>query len=370
MAKMIINENERGLLFRDGRLHGLLLPGKYSVGAGIFGKTEIEVLRVDDEILPEKCRLNELALNSSARGSLQLVKVPDGHAALHFVDGNFRDFITAGRHAFFKEAGEHSFKIVDFDEPELSDEVAKYAELLPDSYLTTIEVGEHELARLLYNNKPIRTLKPGVYRFWSAPTRVSAVKADLRPTQECVSGQELLTLDKISIRVTLVYNSQIVDFDKSIDAGDLRGRLYSAAQLALREYVGGKTLDEILADRDGTARFVGEKLASAGEELGVKISATGVKDIIIPGEIRAIMNEVLLAEKRAEANVITRREEVASTRSLLNTAKLMDENKTLYRLKELEYLTKICEQVGGITLNGQGDVIAQLSALLSRKEPS
>ena len=368
MAKMIINENERGLLFRDGRFQGLLLPGKYSVGAGIFGRTEIEILRVDDEILPEKCRLAELASEKSTRDSVKLVKVPDGHAALHFVDGIFRDFITAGYHAFFKEAGEHSFKIVDFDEPELSEDVAKYAEKIPNSYIATIEVGEYELARLLYNNKPIRTLKPGIYRFWSAPTRVSSVKADLRPTQECVSGQELLTLDKIAIRVTLVYNLKISDFDKSVDAGDLRGRLYSAAQLALREFVGGKTLDELLAARDETARFVGAKLAEIGEELGVAISATGVKDIIIPGEIRAIMNEVLLAEKRAEANMITRREEVASTRSLLNTAKLMDENKTLYRLKELEYLTKICEQVGGITLSGQSDVIGQLTALISRRE--
>ena len=58
----------------------------------------------------------------------------------------------------------------------------------------------------------------------------------------------------------------------------------------------------------------------------MEIIDAGVKDIILPGEIRDIMNTVLIAEKRAQANVITRREEVASTRSLLNTAKLMEEN--------------------------------------------
>ena len=84
--------------------------------------------------------------------------------------------------------------------------------------------------------------------------------------------------------------------------------------------------------------------------------------------MREIMNTVLIAEKRAQANVITRREEVASTRSLLNTAKLLDENKTLYRLKELEYLERICENVGNITLNGNSDILTQLAAFIQKQE--
>lgn len=58
------------------------------------------------------------------------------------------------------------------------------------------------------------------------------------------------------------------------------------------------------------------------------------------------------------------REEVASTRSLLNTARLMEENQTLYKLKELEYLQKICENVGSISVTGGGDLLAQLTKIL------
>ena len=109
--------------------------------------------------------------------------------------------------------------------------------------------------------------------------------------------------------------------------------------------------------------YLTEKLREKEGELYLTVMEAGVKDIILPGEIRDIMNTVLIAEKRAQANVITRREEVASTRSLLNTAKLMDENQTLYRLKELEYLEKICEHVGSIHVSG-GNVLEQLSALM------
>ena len=96
----------------------------------------------------------------------------------------------------------------------------------------------------------------------------------------------------------------------------------------------------------------------------VNFLTAGIKDIILPGEIREIMNSVLVAEKTAQANVISRREEVASTRSLLNTAKLMDENKTLFKLKELEYLERICEQVGEISVGGSAGILEQLGKMM------
>lgn len=80
------------------------------------------------------------------------------------------------------------------------------------------------------------------------------------------------------------------------------------------------------------------------------------------------MNSVLVAEKTAQANVISRREEVASTRSLLNTAKLMDENKTLYKLKELEYLERICDRVGEISVNGNSGLVEQLGQLIGNRQ--
>ena len=126
-------------------------------------------------------------------------------------------------------------------------------------------------------------------------------------------------------------------------------------------------LDEILDAKAEISAFVLERLKAREKDLFVEITDAGVKDLILPGEVREIMNTVLLAEKRAQANVITRREEIASTRSLLNTARLMEENQTLYKLKELEYMERICEKVGNINLGGSGDALSQLMALLTRQ---
>jgi regulator of protease activity HflC (stomatin/prohibitin superfamily) len=176
-----------------------------------------------------------------------------------------------------------------------------------------------------------------------------------------ITGQEILTKDKVSLRLNLVCVYKINDFIKIVtEIDDYAEQMRVAAQLAVREYVGKLPLDEILENKDQISVFLLQALKSQEAKFFVEILGADVKDIILPGEIREIMNTVLVAEKRAQANVITRREEVASTRSLLNTAKLLEENQILYKLKELEYVERIFEHVGSISLNGSGDLLNQL----------
>ena len=224
---------------------------------------------------------------------------------------------------------------------------------------------EYQKARLYFNQKFIKILDAGTYYFWKNGVKIDVGFVDTRLTQMDITGQEILTQDKVSLRINFVCNYRVTDYVKILtEIDDFAEQMHVAAQLALREYVGKYKLDEILENKSQMSEFVFAKLKEKEKELFVEITDAGVKDIILPGEIREIMNTVLVAEKRAQANVITRREEVASTRSLLNTAKLMDENQTLYKLKELEYVERICENVGNINLNGNTDVLSQLTGIL------
>jgi regulator of protease activity HflC (stomatin/prohibitin superfamily) len=208
-------------------------------------------------------------------------------------------------------------------------------------------------------------LDGGTYYFWENGVKIDVEFVDTRLTQMNICGQEILTQDKVSLRINFVCNYRVTDYTKILaEIDDFVEQIHVAAQLALRDYVGKYKLDELLENKAEMSKFVFARLKEKGKELFVEIVDAGIKDIILPGEIRDIMNTVLIAEKRAQANVITRREEVASTRSLLNTAKLMDENQTLYRLKELEYIERICDNVGNINLNGNTDVLSQLSGIL------
>lgn len=359
MKTVIINENQRGFLFKNGKYVKLLAAGKYHV----FGGREIEISDFDKPIVSEK---GAFELHLTKANDVSVVNVADEQLALHFVNGKFTSVLGRGEYAFWSVIDKHEFQIVDISTPEVAPNIPEYIfSMIPAVYYTKIEVAEYQKARLYFNQKFVRILEPGTHYFWKTGVKVEASFVDTRLTRMDLIGQEILTLDKVSLRINFVCNYRVTDYVKILtEIDDFSEQMHVAAQLALREYVGKHKLDEILENKTQMSDFVLEKLKAKENELFVEFADAGVKDIILPGEIREIMNTVLVAEKRAQANVITRREEVASTRSLLNTAKLMEENQTLYKLKELEYVERICENVGNISLNGSGDVLGQLTGLL------
>jgi hypothetical protein len=128
--------------------------------------------------------------------------------------------------------------------------------------------------------------------------------------------------------------------------------LYKQLQFALRETVGTRTLDELLGEKGVLDREIGDAVRAQVQEHGLAVHSVGIKDVILPGEMKGILNQVVQAEKLAQANLIKRREETAATRALLNTARLMDENPTLLRMKELETLEKVTEKIDKLTVFG------------------
>ncbi len=360
--KTIIKENERGFLFKKGAFAGLLKPGLYHT----FGASFIEVVPLDAPVSSANCPLETLLADADVRAETSSVEVDDESVAFHLVGGVCRGVLTSGTYVFWNAGVKHEFTVCDTTEPEIASLPQRLFEKLPRELRTVVTVGENEVGRLYFDEKFVRLLDAGVYRFWNRGVSVRCEKTSIRPVLLTVSGQELLTSDKVTIRTSFVFTRTVTDPRKIVMvAENPDDALYVEAQLALRDYIGSHKLDEILENRTELASFVGARLKAKAEAWRcITVDSFGVKDIILPGEIREIMNSVLAAEKKAQANVITRREEVASTRSLLNTAKLLEENDTLRRLKELEYLERICQHVDCLSLNGQGDALSQLAALI------
>lgn len=241
--------------------------------------------------------------------------------------------------------------------------------IIPGNLYTTVSVGEGETGLVYYDNELKKQLSRGIYWFWNYTHNISCRVVDMKQQVLDIVGQEILTRDKIGIRMNVSSMFKIrdaVEFAASIS--DLKNQLYTAVQLAIREIVGNYKLDEILEKKEQISGEIYAALKGREGMFCVEFLSVGIKDIILPGEIREIMNSVLVAEKTAQANVISRREEVASTRSLLNTAKLMEENQTLYKLKELEYLERICEKVGEISVNGNVGIVEQLGKMIGARQ--
>jgi regulator of protease activity HflC (stomatin/prohibitin superfamily) len=117
--------------------------------------------------------------------------------------------------------------------------------------------------------------------------------------------------------------------------------LYREAQLALRAVVSTRDLDSFLTDKDAVTAEFEQHVGQRAGDLGLEIVSVGVRDVILPGDMKDLMNKVTEAKKAAEANLIARREETAAMRSQANTARLLADNPTLMRLRELEVLEKV-----------------------------
>ncbi|WP_277889521.1 slipin family protein, partial [Escherichia coli] len=204
--------------------------------------------------------------------------------------------------------------------------------------ILTVQVPAWHVGVLKIDGETQALLPPGLTAYWKINHLVDAEVVDTRLQVLEVSGQEILTKDKVNLRINLAANWRYSDvllafsqLTKPID------HLYRELQFALREAVGTRTLDELLED--------------------MEIASLGVKDIVLPGDMKNILAQLVEAEKSAQANVIRRREETAATRSLLNTAKVMENNPVALRLKELETLERVAERIDNISVFGGLDQV-------------
>jgi regulator of protease activity HflC (stomatin/prohibitin superfamily) len=179
-----------------------------------------------------------------------------------------------------------------------------------------------------------------------------------------ISGQELLTKDKATLRINFFVRYQVIDIVKAlVNNKEFDKQLYIIMQLAIRAFVSSFTLDELLTRKETISKEIVAQVTAKINDLGLAVADAGIRDIILPGDMKEIMTQVLVAEKKAQANSIMRREETAAMRSMLNTAKLMEDNEMLWKLKEMEYVEKIADRIGQITISGSGNIIGQLKEI-------
>jgi regulator of protease activity HflC (stomatin/prohibitin superfamily) len=279
------------------------------------------------------------------------VTVGPHERAVLWKDGAPKLFLGPGIHRYWEVDDTVRVQIFSVQDamPELTKELAA---IIPRDAYADVTVREHERGLLHVQGRFVRTLAPGRYAFWSTrESPVDVTNVDMRVTQTTLAGQELMTKDKVTLRLTVTVEFAIEDPALATHAvANVRDSIYLLVQLATREFVASVTLDDLLAGRDSMTKYLEEDTTAKARRLGVRVERVGVKDVVLPGEMKTLLNKVIEAEKEAAANVILRREETAATRSLANTAKLMAEQPLLLRLKELDSLKEMAAKIHEVRL--------------------
>jgi len=187
------------------------------------------------------------------------------------------------------------------------------------------------------------------------------VPVDLREQVVDVSGQEIMTADKVTLRMNAVVTFKVADALTAVTTvEDHRQALYREAQLALRAVVGARMLEALLGEKDAVARELDASLRARVAAIGLEVVSLGIRDVMLPGEMKELMNKVIEAQKAAEAALITRREETAAMRSQANTARILEQNPTLMRLREIEALEKVAEKGRLSVVVGEGGLAGRV----------
>ena len=369
--KYIVRKHERGLLFRDGDFVRFLGPGVYR----FFGLTRRYLVERFDITIPQfGHRLQDYLIENHAEDVERLFEVVETNAeqiAIVYINDRVTAVLGPAERKLFTK-GVHKIRIERFEIAENLDVDARLAKRLvagndsqlkrfADQILYARVVPEGHVGLLYVDGELQRTLQPGFHAFFAVERGVSVELFDTRVKTLEVSGQEILTKDKVALRINLTATYQMTDAEKAVRAAkDPLDHLYKEVQFALRGAVGTRTLDALLEDKAVIDNSVAAHLVEHFEAIGITVKSVGVKDIILPGDMKDLLGKVVEAEKAAQANVIRRREETNATRSLLNTAKVMETNAVALRLKELETLEKITDKIGNISVFGGLDSVTDM----------
>jgi regulator of protease activity HflC (stomatin/prohibitin superfamily) len=332
--------NERVVVFKNGLPLRALAPGRHVVWGAKLTEQRWQTDGLVFNALPEVRALLPAAWYAEAT-------VADNERGVLCRDGVPRLFLRPGVHRYWTADPSVALRVYQVDEamPTLTNELVS---VIPSGEYVRALVREHERGLHYVQGRLTQVLAPGRYALWSHPDAEVAVSViDMRLQQVALAGQELMTRDKVTLRLTLTVEFAVEDpalVAHSVQ--DARDAVYLLVQLAAREYVASVTLDGLLEGRDAMARFLEEHSVAKAARFGVRVERLGVKDVVLPGEMKTLLNRVIEVEKQAEANVILRREETAAVRSLANNARVMADHPIMMRLKEIDAMKEMAAHVG------------------------
>jgi regulator of protease activity HflC (stomatin/prohibitin superfamily) len=159
----------------------------------------------------------------------------------------------------------------------------------------------------------VEVLSPGIHKlkkhFFDGTVR-KVVRVDQRERSLTIKNQEILTADKVAIRVSLIVYFRVKDPAAALhNVESYEERIYEDVQLAARRFLANRSLDAILTDRNEISDAVRDDVREAALGYGVEIARADVKDLVFPGNLRDIMNQVLETERRAQADLVLARKD-------------------------------------------------------------
>jgi len=183
-------------------------------------------------------------------------------------------------------------------------------------------------------------LGPGQYYVWPFSGR-RIQKVDMREQALRIGGQEVLTSEQVPVRLNILVRFRVTDPEKAVhEVTSYHDALHQAVQLAARDVVVARELEQFLQERSALGEAIGGAVSERATEFGVEVVSASIKDAMLDGELKAAYAAKLTAEQEGQAALIEARHQVAVARARANAAKLLAENPAMFAQKQLDVLEK------------------------------
>jgi regulator of protease activity HflC (stomatin/prohibitin superfamily) len=195
-------------------------------------------------------------------------------------------------------------------------------------------IQSYETGLLFKNGKFVRRVGPG--RHWTV-FGTELVPVDMRTRQDIVASQEILTVDNLSVRVSVVVTYCVIDPEAYVlKAQYPEALLHTSAQLALRESVGARSFEALRQDKGEVGAEVMASMGSTRESLGIDVLRAVVRDLMPPGALKKAYAQVEAARQEGLAALERARGETAALRNLANAARMLEGRPELLALRTLQ----------------------------------
>ncbi len=200
-----------------------------------------------------------------------------------------------------------------------------------------VTIFEYEKGLQYYKGKFKMLLEPGQY--WYVPLVTTINTIDVRPCFVSVTGQEILSSDGITLKLSLAAQYEIADPYIAVNkVRNYSESLHLELQLAMREIIGNAAIDDLLENRNQFSTQLFEATQSKIREIGLKLVSVNIKDIMFPGQLKQIFAQAVKARKEGQAILEKARGETAALRKLANAAKMIESNPNLMNLRLVQAL--------------------------------
>ena len=274
--RYLVKEQECGYLLKNGVLEKLLFAGKYHLPSWMGYELKIVAMtgKVDTQDLP----VSILMKRPEFAARVMRVQIPDDCIGIHTVNGVYKQVLIEGEALYWNVYETNEVRLVNVTGTRITEDQVPlmYQNLLPARMYKKIVIGAGETGLLYIDGQYTEQLSTGIYSYWIYAHEVTCKIFNLKVQQLEISGQEILTSDKVGIRLNILCSYKITDPCALVQMTESSGKLlYTKIQLLAREYVGQYRLDELLAQKEAISKCLSQQMKALQAEYCVEILDVG-----------------------------------------------------------------------------------------------